>query len=110
MLPEASKAIQVTNSSPAPPKRFDHRCAPLGEYLARNKSAPPALVNAPPPKSTDPWKYPATTMLPLPSTATTLPESYPVPPRALAQGPGGWVVLLTVTVFAADVVELPAAS
>src|ERR1041385_782655 len=50
MLPEASNAIQVTRSSPDPPKRLDQTGMPVGASLTRKMSQPtPALVNEPPP-------------------------------------------------------------
>src|SRR5437667_1144753 len=70
-------------SDPPPPKRFDQRCAPLGEYLARNMSPPPRSGSRPPPKSTAPVKLPVTITLPLPSSATLVAPSSLVPPKLL---------------------------
>src|SRR5207244_1136362 len=70
-------------SAPPPPKRFDQRCAPLGEYLARNMSPPPRSGSRPPPKSTAPVKLPVTITLPLPSSATLVAPSSLVPPKLL---------------------------
>src|SRR5207249_3056779 len=66
-----------------PPKRFDPRYAPLGEYLARNMSPPPRSGSRPPPKSTAPVKLPVTITLPLPSSATLVAPSSLVPPKLL---------------------------
>jgi len=41
----------------------------------------PALVSAPPPKSTAPWNRPVTSALPALSTATETPPSLFVPPK-----------------------------
>src|SRR5437016_517030 len=70
-FPLPSTATPMAISLDPPPRRLDHRCAPLGEYFATKTSAPPPLAdNGPPPKSTVPTKYPVTSTLPPPSTAT----------------------------------------
>src|SRR5439155_792229 len=85
--------IPVTSTSPLPstatpkpwsshvePNRFAHRKPPVAEYLATNMSFSPALLSAPPPKSTAFWKYPVTNALPLRSRAIPVTPSFPVPP------------------------------
>src|SRR5207244_10653401 len=79
--PSAVTPPACSPSDPAPPKRFDQRCAPLGEYLARNMSPPPRSGSRPPPKSTAPVKLPVTITLPLPSNATLVAPSSPAPPK-----------------------------
>src|SRR5438128_3477996 len=59
------------------PNRRDQRCVPAAEYFARKASEYPALVSAPPPKSTVPENFPVTITLPLPSTATPWPSPQP---------------------------------
>src|SRR5437762_11404964 len=81
--PSAATAAPCSPSDPAPPKHFDQRCAPLGEYLARNMSPPPRSGSRPPPKSTAPVKLPVTITSPLPSSATLLAPSSPAPPKLL---------------------------
>src|SRR5438477_7455712 len=81
--PSAVTPAACSPSDPPPPKRFDQRCAPLGEYLARNMSPPPRSGSRPPPKSTAPVKLPVTITLPLPSSATLVAPSSLVPPKLL---------------------------
>src|SRR5438046_3029889 len=81
--PSAATAAACSPSDPAPPKRFDQRCAPLGAYLATNMSPPPRSGSRPPPKSTAPVKLPVTITLPLPSSATLVAPSSLVPPKLL---------------------------
>src|SRR5438046_1615026 len=81
--PSAATAAACSPSDPAPPKRFDQRCAPLGAYLARNMSPPPRSASRPPPKPTAPVKLPVTITLPLPSSATLVAPSSLVPPKLL---------------------------
>src|SRR5206468_171442 len=42
--PSAVTPAACSPSDPPPPKRFDQRCAPLGEYLARNTFPPPSTA------------------------------------------------------------------
>src|SRR5437667_8646036 len=81
--PSAVTPAACSPSDPPPPKRFDQRYAPLGEYLARNMSPPPRSGSRPPPKSTAPVKLPVTITLPLPSSATLVAPSSLVPPKLL---------------------------
>ena len=76
-FPAASTATALP-ASVHPPATFDHRCAPLGEYLVTKMAWPNGLVSVPPPRSTVWRKDPVTTALPLASTATPLPETAPV--------------------------------
>src|SRR5262245_38389419 len=69
------------------PKRWAQRRTPMGVYLARKMSSPPALLSTRPSKSTLDWKEPVTITLPVLSTATafgvTLSEE-PVPPTIVS--------------------------
>src|SRR2546429_5888224 len=78
--PWPSTATPKPWSSPDEPNRFAHRKPPVAEHLATKMSFSPALLSAPPPKSTAFWKYPVTKTLPLRSTAIPLTPSFPVPP------------------------------
>src|SRR5881398_795710 len=71
-LPSHATPLPACTAS-ALPKCRDQRWPPAGESLAR-KISTPALVSAPPPKSAGPENAPVTSMLPLGSTATALPE------------------------------------
>src|SRR5437764_15484965 len=58
MLPARSTATPLPASyHDPPPKARDQTCVPVGPYFA-TKIAVSAVVNAPPPKSTEPWKLP----------------------------------------------------
>src|SRR5439155_11903458 len=81
--PSAVTPAACSPSDPPPPKRFDQRCAPPGEYLARNMSPPPRSGRRPPPKSTARVKLPVTITLPLPSSATLLAPSSALRPQLL---------------------------
>src|SRR4026208_2555157 len=85
MLPLVSIPTAFPDSRLVPPNRCDQTCVPVAEYFARKMSFNPALVSAPPPKSTAFRKYPVTTTLPLLSTATPLPRSSPVLPKLFDQ-------------------------
>ena len=78
--PLPSTATPKPSSSPDEPNRFAHRKPPVAEYLATKMSFSPALLSAPPPKSTAFWKYPVTNALPLRSRAIPVTPSFPVPP------------------------------
>src|SRR5437867_2446508 len=85
-LPLPSTATTGAWSQLVPPNRFDHTCAPVAAYFAMKMSVAVvlALVSGPPPKSTVPVKVPATTMSPVPSTATVSADSSIVPPIRVA--------------------------
>src|SRR4051794_17703646 len=107
-----SIATACGESVPVPPKRFDHCGVPPAVYFAKNRSPPPASVRGPVPRFAVPVNVPATTTLPMPSTATARPTSEPTPPRACthdwlsgsAVGAGTLVVVVVATGAIVDVV------